>query len=172
TCPVPPLYTLTLLIDDPAQVRRLTLTTPDGGNRRYIETIKKRTEIRGMPAGEWLIDTREGEMRVRVSGDTEVRLEAKQYNAIRVRGLVPGGKVEGLGLRSNDLVVAVDGEQLTGTGLQWLLQASFTKDSTTWTVVRNGARIDVTFSGKALLAILENRGPDREHFDMRPAVHE
>ncbi len=172
TCPVPALYTLTLLIDDPAQVRRLMLTTPDGGNRRGVEEIKKRTELRGMPAGEWLIDTQEGEMRLRVSGDTEVRLEAKEYNAIRVIGLVPGGKVEGMGLRSNDIVVAVDGEPLTGRGLHFLLQASFTKDNTTWTVVRNGAKIDVTFNGKELLAILEKRGEDREHIDMRPAVYE
>jgi hypothetical protein len=173
TCPVPALYTLTLLVSDPGAIRRMTLSRGGDGNRMYIDEIRQRTVVRCLTAGEWVIDTREGEMRVRIDGDTEVALTAKPYNAVRIIGLVPGGKVEGMGLRSGDLVVVVDEEELEGSDrIELLLRASMLKESTTWVVLRNGVRTDVTFNGKELMAILEKRGPDREHIDMRPATRD
>jgi C-terminal processing protease CtpA/Prc len=100
-------------------------------------------------------------MRVNLARDIEVNLELRKYDCIVLGGIKSGGKVEAMGLRDGDKLTRIDGQD-SGGGRAAMSAAilSLSKDSTTWTVLRAGAQVDVTFNGKELRKVLESGRED------------
>jgi hypothetical protein len=174
---IPVLCKLTIVIADPKLVNNLTLRRTDGkGESRnaWGDNIKERTVFEGLAAGEWVVGTRDGEMPVTLSGDREVTLAIRKFDCLRLGGIKSGGKIEALGLRDGDKLIRVDGTEIEGTeSTQVVMMSSLAKESTTWTVLRGGRSVDVTFNGKDLMKIMTDRTEgEREYFNPRPATRD
>jgi hypothetical protein len=176
TCPIPQTCTLTLLIEDTKAVsyvhlRRADLKPPVSVELRS-DRITERTVVEFLTPGEWILRTPDGEMRLQLSGDREVRLDVRRFNCFRLI-LKEDGRLHDLGLRNGDLLIAVDGQEYRTTGdLSKQAQFSYTLETTTWTVLRNGVQQSVTFNGREAQKIMEDRSGEREHISMSPAVRE
>ncbi len=176
TCPIPQTCTLTLLIDDPKAVRYIGLRRTDGKPSTSISLqanrISERTVVEFLTPGEWIVNTSDGQMRVQVSGDREVRLDLLRFNCFRLT-VTENGRIHELGLRNGDLLIAVDGQEFETTDdLHKQAQFSYTQESTTWTVLRNGAAVPVTFNGRQAQKIMNDHSTEREYIRMSPAVRE
>lgn len=171
TFAMPLFHTLTLLVPDPKAVSGLSLVSPDGKTRRYAQgEIKGRMVYAGITQGEWTVETRSGSMRVQVSGDTEITLAVQPFDCLRLSDIKAGGAIETMGLRNGDLLIAVDGEGAETTELlQLKVQGSYAKESSTWTVIRNGGQQNVVVNGKEMLRLMGLRGEERERLNMRPS---
>jgi hypothetical protein len=154
TCAIPPLHKLTVCFIDPSNVGevRLRSVSPE---RTYNQTIfaayfSERTMVEGVPDGEWILSTDEGEMRVLVNGDLEVNFTPVLYDCVRI-WFPDKGRIAALGLRPGDIVVRVDGKTPIGAlSLRKQMDESLEREATTWTVLREDAEVEVGFSGTAL----------------------
>ncbi len=163
TCPVPAIYKLTLLVEDTKKVSNMSLRRADGTATRtlYGGGVQERTVFEGLTAGEWIVSAGGGEMRVQITRDTEVALELKPHDCLRIYGLREGGAIERLGLRNGDLLIRVDQQEFEKIhDLRNQAQQSYSKDSTVWAVIRNGTELNVPLNGKAILDA--QKGEDRE----------
>lgn len=178
TCTIPEFFTLTINVPDPKKVGSLSLApaADSAGRRRRYADSKELPKVvyEGVTAGEWRVFTRDGEMRVRVSADTEVTLSLSAYDCVVISDLNAGGKLEALGLRNGDKLIRVDGlEWDTLRMFQTQVQGSMGRDETTWTVIRNGAEVDVKFRGKDLMKIMDKTdNPEREKLQMQPGLRD
>lgn len=171
TCPVPRYYTLTLLVPDPKAAGRISLRSADGKVTRHArrDTTARMTYL-GVTAGEWSFTSDHGEMRVVVSGDAEVTLAIKPFDCLAISGIKAGGRVEAMGLRNGDLLVAVDGERAESTDLlEVKVQGAKDKEASVWTVIRAGAELNVTVNGKEMFRLMRLTGDERERTILRPA---
>jgi hypothetical protein len=171
TCPVPKYYTVTLDVPDAATVGNISFRTVDGKSVRQTRgATTARVIFRGITAGEWIVETRTGSMRLQVSGDTEITLAVQPFDCLKLSGIKAGGAIETMGLRNGDLLIAVDSEGADTTELlQLKVQGSYAKESSTWTVIRNGAQQNVVVNGKELLRLMSLNGDERERVSLRPA---
>lgn len=172
TCPVPKYYTLTLLVPDPKAASRIGLRSADGKvNRHARRETTARMTYPGITAGEWIFASDNGEMRIVVSGDTEVTLAVKAFDCLSISGIKPGKQIEAMGLRNGDLLVAVDGERPeTAELLQVKVQAAMDKEASVWTVIRGGVEQTVTVNGKELFRLMRLTGDERERAILRPST--
>lgn len=169
---VPSFHTLTLVIADTTVVQHLRLSRSDGESARTIHGggVQPRTVIEGITPGEWVISTNDGEMRARINGDTELQLQVLPFDCLRLSHVKEGGRIEQLGLRAGDYVLAVDGQDYENiTILRSQVQGSYAKESTTWTIARNGARMNVTFNGKTIAEAQTLTGSEREYLGLAGA---
>jgi hypothetical protein len=163
TCPVPAIYKLTLLVEDTKKVNNMSVRSADGTATRtlYGGGVQERTVFEGLTAGEWIISASGGEMRVQITRDTEIALDIKPHDCLRISGLRDGGVIEGLGLRNGDLLIRVDQQEYEKIHeLRNHAQQSYSKESTIWLVVRNGTELSVPLNGKTILDA--QKGEDRE----------
>lgn len=169
---IPSFHTLTLVIADTSGIQQLRLQRSDGQSSRHIygNGILSRTVIEGITPGEWVISTNDGEMRTRVNGDTEVQLQVLPFDCLRLSNVKQGGRIEQLGLRTGDLILAVDGQDFENlTILRSQIQGSYARESTTWTISRNGARMNISFNGKRIAEAQTLSGAEREYLGMSGA---
>lgn len=119
TAPVPPLYTLTVIIDDPSINSRLTLKPALSGETRkqrrfFSATADKNGEavFHALSAGAYSIETYNGSraltMQVNIPDDSVVKFEAAKRNAISVGITDPGGYLATSGFQSGDMIVALN----------------------------------------------------------------
>jgi hypothetical protein len=174
TCAIPTLCKLTIQIPDPTKVNSLRIHTIGADNYagRHImkEAITERVEFDALPAGEWMIVTSDGEMKIRLNGDVVVTLATTPYDCLRIGKLREAGRLEELGFRDGDLVIRVDGQEAeTVALLRAQTQGAMAKESTTWTLLRGGAQVDLTFNGKTLMEITSALSENREHLPLSNA---
>jgi hypothetical protein len=175
TCLLPELYSLTVILPDGKKPGLLYVRSSDGKSSRSVagNDIRQRTVIDGLTAGDWVIVTDTGEMPVRITGETQVVLAERPFDCLRISGLKPGGRLEALGLRNGDLLIGVDGEPFASLStLRTQASFSYTKDNTTWSVIRNGATLSITFAGRQVAEIAAMTGTDREYIELSNAVRE
>jgi hypothetical protein len=99
-------------------------------------------------AGQYVIRSHNGRVRFTVAGDMEVKLEFELYSALVLSRVGDEGHAYDLGLRDGDLVIAVDGnDPRDAQKLRELVRESVRLESTTWTVIRDDAYVNVTMSG-------------------------
>lgn len=166
---VPELFTLTVLTGE-TRVSRITVRSKDGGfeheGYRSRGSDDGKLVLEAIPPGTYVITSNEGTMEVVVSRDTEVQFEPRRYDCL-VLTVKAGSYPETAGLRDGDKLIRVDGEVWERIELAHnLAQASMSKDSTTWTVLRGGIEIDIALNGKELLKDLEANRSLR----MKPAL--
>lgn len=174
-CPVPEFYTLTVNVPDPDRTGTVYLgpaNDPDNRGRSSRGESKSKLVFEGVTAGQWRIHTREGEMRVNVAADTEVTLALTKFDCLLLTEIKAGGRIEALGLRDGDRLIRVDGLEWDNIRMfETQVEGSAGRDETTWTVIRNGVQVEVSFRGKDLMKIVEessNEGGER--FKMQPAL--
>ncbi|MCZ7608100.1 MAG: PDZ domain-containing protein [Planctomycetota bacterium] len=173
---VPSLYTLTVRCRTKAEAEGVSLYR---GTSRYAtwedEVVREGAVARflELPEGEYRLETGAGTLALELSADKEVDFAPRVYDCLVISGIKPGGLIEGLGLCNGDKLIAVDGNPCEDLKLfRAHLDVSKGKDSTTWTVLRNGVPIDVTFSGKQLTEILKNRSENSEDIDLDRAYRD
>jgi S1-C subfamily serine protease len=105
-------------------------------------------------------------MRVQVPVNGEISFAPRAFDCLLISAIKPGGKVEALGLRTGDKLIAVDGFAYDSyKTFQARVDLSMAADNTTWTVMRDQVEIEVTFSGKAVAEALNNKRQTREDID-------
>jgi hypothetical protein len=174
TFTIPALHTLTLIVPETRAAGHVELRHAEGQGNRTIsgDRLTERTEIVGLVAGEWVLRTRQGEMTIRINGDTEATLAVRPYNCLRL-GIKAGGGIEALGLRDGDLLIGVDGQEFESLEILLAqLRGTYGKDVTTWTVLRDGVPTNVMFSGKALLRLDTAQGDQHERLSAQPALRD
>lgn len=175
SCPVPEFHTLTVNVPDPDKTGTVYLgpaNDPDRRGRSSRGESKSKLVFEGVTAGQWRIYTRVGEMRVNVAADTEVTLALTKFDCLLLTEIKAGGRIEALGLRDGDRLIRVDGLEWDNIRMfETQVEGSAGRDETTWTVIRNGVPVEVSFRGKDLMKIVEessNEGGER--FKMQPAL--
>jgi hypothetical protein len=160
TVNVPVLHSVVIVYPDESDRHSTEVEALDGSFRMRsgrLQWSDGRVTIDYIPAGRYLLKSRLGEMEFSVPGQDEVVFEPRRYDCYELF-MTPGGRVENFGLRNGDKLIEVDGEEITDVDSGHLLvMGAFSKDSTTWVVLRDGARTSVTFSGKELYALLSDR---------------
>jgi hypothetical protein len=164
-CPMPRLFTLTLAIADLRAVDSISLRRVERESWVRLERSKiaARTAIAELPEGDWIVQTGHGQMPLRLTADTEIALHLRRYDCLELRRIAPGGKLAALGFRAGDKLIAIDGltwESITELDSQ--RHSSLRKATTTWTLLRDGAQVTLTFEGREVLALYDEGSDYRE----------
>jgi hypothetical protein len=167
---VPALHALTIRVEDVENAPDVDLQ--GNGFDLDLEFSKGVCVVKFLPAGTYALVTRTGEMVVSVTGDQEIVFTPRTYDCLRLDIRPEGGKIEGLGLRDDDKLIEVDGTELKLDQDFVQVQASFAKTSTTWVVLREGVRTEVTFDGTALYATLIGRDKSGESLQFHRAIRD
>jgi hypothetical protein len=171
TATVPELYSLVIVPAPGANMRNVNVAPKAGKTATFAyrtEVKNNRIALDNVPAGEYLLSDSEGRMTVRVPTAGEVVYNPPSYDCTVVSDLRPGGKIEALGFRNGDKVIRVDGSEITSRDVgKALFRLSITKESTTWTLLRNGREVELTFSGVELANITGKGAQDRESFNLQ-----
>jgi hypothetical protein len=148
--PMPDLCTLTVLCEVPKMSFRIEVpgwpgTIAHTSSRRVVEG---RVVWEHVPAGEYRIQPIFGpssrEIPVRVPQTLRVKYDPTPDNAFEVRIMSDAGSLARAGLRDGDLIVAIDGEELTdGAQMQALRTLAEKKEKTRLTVLRGRERIGI-----------------------------
>ncbi|MBZ0137304.1 MAG: carboxypeptidase-like regulatory domain-containing protein [Planctomycetes bacterium] len=131
-------------------------------------------EISHVPAGTYRLVSSTGEMKITISGPSDVVFAPRPFDCFELTVRPEGGRLEQLGLKDGDKLIEIDGQAFTPDAERSnLLNETITKESTTWVVLRGGVRTAVTFDGRELFKILTDRqSEERERFHMEPGYRE
>jgi len=119
----------------------------DGGRRGKIADGGGRETFAGLSPGRYRLASAAGAMTVDVSAATTVAFAPRPLNCFHLQ-VSERGYLHDLGLKTDDLVVAIDGAELTDPSqMQAALEATKTREKSTFTILRDGRRFDVTADG-------------------------
>ncbi|MCZ7608102.1 MAG: hypothetical protein M5U25_18995 [Planctomycetota bacterium] len=164
---IPELCSLTIRAEDESKPPNLDLKSTTGGLNVDVSRGNFRQgvlTIPFLPAGTYLLKSSVGQMKVTLPTSSEVVFRPRPWDCLKLEIQPEGGVIEALGVKDGDLLIEIDGKAVGGERESLELQASFTRQSTTWVVMRNGVRTDVTFDGTALYAIMTNRDRDSREY--------
>ncbi len=159
TVNLPVLYTLTVLAPGAEEGVNLSLRNRGQSSGRYFSlsatVTSGRAVFANVPAGEYELRGRSGSvkgaMNVSLPGQGVVRFEPVQKDCLRVQISSATGRLAAAGLLDGDLVVAIDGVDLTDASqAMTLLRAAYVKP-------------------QAILSVLRGRGRKDLPVDLRPA---
>jgi hypothetical protein len=157
---IPELCSLTIRAEDESKPPNLELESTSSGLDVSLSAghFKQGVlTIPFLPVGTYLIKSSVGQMTVTLPAQSEVVFRPRPWDCLKLTIRPEGGAIEALGLKDGDLLIEVDGKEVGPDRKSIELQASFTRQSTTWVVMRDGIRTDITFDGTALYAIITNR---------------
>jgi hypothetical protein len=157
TLQLPTLHSLTVVLPEGAgPMSRPTLEFPSG-QREVLRINASRQRVGVFPAGSYILSDSGGRMRINLTSDLEVTLDFSANNALEVRNIGEEGEAYDMGFREGDLVIAVDGEDPEDAQrLRELVNESLRNETTTWTVIRNGARVNLRLNGPAVAVMRAN----------------
>jgi len=122
TLPIPPLYTLTVVIPPENDTRRMSLSASSAGSMEVTVDETRRARFPDLPAGRYLLhDTGGGfmPMSVSVPEQLEVEYRPESQNALVVEITDPQGSLARAGFADGDVIVGADGQAFeTLTALQ------------------------------------------------------
>ena len=97
--------------------------------------------------------------------------DSDSENGVRVDGVTPGGPAAGSGVETGDVIVAMDGAELTGDSPAELLVAQMENvspgDTVTLTVVRDGDEQDIEVVTGASTTVFSRQGSRQDDGDRR-----
>ena len=97
--------------------------------------------------------------------------DSDSENGVRVDGVTPGGPAAGSGVETGDVIVAMDGAELTGDSPAELLVAQMENvspgDTVTLTVVRDGDEQDIEVVTGASTTVFSRQGSREDDGDRR-----
>ena len=149
--PLPSLSNLTVTFEGEAP--ELQRVSADGAGRsgRAVRGAEKEGEItfHDIAAGRYrLVDDRRGEMLVDVPTAGTVAFRPRPYDAFHIE-IIGKGYLAELGLRTGDLVISIDGAEFRDRAtLDAAMAVSKTRETSKFTILRDGATFDVTADGK------------------------
>ena len=173
---IPRLYALKVKCPNADDAPRLKLKRD--GHTRYARSgdnsIQDNTvEFPYLIAGDYVLETRQGRMKVTVPAAGTVEFAPPPFDCIVMSSIKEGGIVEGLGLRNGDRLIAIDGDEIgMGEIGQAKIMVSLSKTSTTWKVLRNGVETEVIFDGTELMEALKNKRKNGEDLDFDPGYRD
>ncbi len=154
---LPLLYDLTVLVKDGTAHVNAGLMPVDREAGPFATWSRSdrtgRVVFTRVPAGRYRLQVSglgegDGSMEVTVPGASVIRFEPATLSALRVRITDPKGLLARSGFAEGDLVVAIDGQELTGERqMQALLQLAATKPQVAFEVLRGAARLAIDFPG-------------------------
>lgn len=160
TVSIPPLYTVTVVVEDPPAQAWMNLKPADGKRGRW--TIYRslgedgKLAFQYLPAGEYDVTMtggmKSGKMQISVPGPAVVTFEAKEFNALRVKVTSLDGYLARAGFQDGDLAVGIDGEAFENMiQMQTLLMSRLSAESAVMNVLRGGRRVEVEFQPKKFM---------------------
>ena len=103
--------------------------------------------------------------------DSDSDSDSDSENGVRVDGVTPGGPAAGSGVETGDVIVAMDGAELTGDSPAELLVAQMENvspgDTVTLTVVRDGDEQDIEVVTGASTIVFSRQGSRQDDGDRR-----
>lgn len=137
------------VISDSLVCQKLKLVKRDSALRDGRATVEH------LAPGNYRLAGDIGEMQFTVPTSGEIRFDPPRYDAMLLKNIKPGGQIEALGLRNNDLLIAIDGQPImaalsAGASLYNYAQE---KPNATWTIQRGGATLELAIDGAALQRI-------------------
>lgn len=153
TLTAPQLYSFVVVIPQQFQGRQIIVQNSEDPGLRIPQNDwalgAEEFKAENLKAGEYIVSMSDvGEMTVSLpaADGRRVEFQPKLYNAFQMR-LNRGSEFKDLGLREHDIVIEIDGAPITDMAQgHRLLNEAATRASTTWTVLRQGSRVQITFS--------------------------
>lgn len=176
TVAMPLLYSLKLRCKDGRQAADINLQL--GDKRIYLDSSDRNIdgailEIPLLTAGEYEAYTRHGRMKISVPATEVVDFAPRLYDCLEVTSIKAGGLIEQAGLRNGDRVFKVDGAEFGDVDMfRTQLMASLARESTTWTLVREGVVTEVVLNGKAVDEAHDNRRQNGENLGFTGAYRD
>jgi hypothetical protein len=144
------LYSFTVIVPEEYRKEQLNLEllTDRTWHMAQRKSGEPEVEFTNLIAGEYKLQCLpSGVMKVSLpqAAGQRILFQPLPFNAYLVTG---GGGVD-IGLKDGDHVVEIDGTVISGMRQrQQLVADAIKKESTTWVVIRDGARVSVTFDGR------------------------
>ncbi|MHC4598351.1 MAG: PDZ domain-containing protein [Planctomycetota bacterium] len=157
---IPTLYSLTVTVEKtkPAAHVYLEPWKEERDSWSVGEKVGEdgRAVFHQLPEGEYRIavwqKVRLGEMKVKVPAQSLVRFDPKAKTALQVRIDDPEGYLARVGFQTDDLVIAVEGEEFKSDWhIEALLFGALSKERVTLTVLREGAKLEIEVDPKMIM---------------------
>ena len=165
--PIPPLYSLAIEVPNGKQNTSVQLSmVGEGADNEEFNNYggisaqldaQSRATFSALPAGVYMLNVwgegEQGQMRVRVPAGGTVRFQPQVNDCLVVWVNGKEGKLGKAGFENNDKVIAIAGTPLRDvkSDLESIVSANATKEAVSFTVLRNGKTLDLTFDLKAML---------------------
>lgn len=113
-------------------------------------------EFKYVPPGDWVLYDYLGRQAVHVDGDTEVDFEPTDADCFKITDAEPGHPMAEAGFQPGDLVIETYGLDLAGMRNG---EGKRPEDpsSVTWTALRGGERVSITFNERATMKAVEKQ---------------
>ncbi|MCA8919661.1 MAG: hypothetical protein KDB68_10335 [Planctomycetes bacterium] len=155
---VPELYRLVVNVETDSKRPDFSIESSEGNlsiRSHDLQVVDGKVTVEFLPAGTYRLVARDGEMEVSVPSQSNVDYKPRPFDCFVLTLRPSDGRIAALGFKDGDKLIEIDGAELeNGSAGSMQLQATFVQDSTTWVVLRNGVRTQLTFSGKELYAIM------------------
>jgi PDZ domain len=145
---LPSFHTLTVMMGDVADGGSASLRqTGERSGRSFYANAKitgGKAVFERVPAGTFEIRAQGGRMSVTLPGQSVVQFTVEVKDCYQVEITDTTGRLAAAGLANGDLVVAIDGTELTDSRqMSALLRAAYVKERATLTVVRGRSRVNI-----------------------------
>jgi hypothetical protein len=149
TLTVPALYDLVVTPEPGVNYRYMSVAIPEEYGAQMAKQSDGSYILRQLPAGEYLVTAGTvGGMYVSVPADGPIAFRASPANAYRVTGYDGAGAYYRSGLRTGDLIVAMNGERATSyETLRSLREKSAEAATLRLEIVREGRNLEITLTG-------------------------
>jgi hypothetical protein len=180
--PIPPLYSLVVEVPNGKQSTSVQLSmVGEGGESEEFNNYggvnaqldaQGRATFSALAAGTYVLNVwgegEQGQMRIRVPAGGTVRYQPQVNDCLVVWVNGKEGKLGKAGFENNDKVIAIAGTPLRDvkTDLEAIVTANATKEAVSFTVLRSGKTLELTFDLKAMLT------PDTMGGWMQPGLRE
>jgi hypothetical protein len=157
TIRLPAVHTLRVRVPSDNKIEQLVLT---GANNSYESNpVAGVFEWTLVPPGEYVVtEFRQGQMKIRVAGDTEVEWRPSAHNAIVLMRLDEGGLLEAAGFKEDDAIKRVNGVEMEGYDtLRATLTEARKPGPVRMEVLRGSESVIVEIDGAKLDEALKNR---------------
>jgi hypothetical protein len=147
----PTLYSVTIVVPEEHRKSQLGIMRVDDRSVTHYARRANQAEVEFnhlLPGEYWVRAAMSGEMRITLpQPGQKVRFDPKPYNCLRL-WRQKEGSVD-VGLKPGDCVIEIDGNLMDDHSQRWKnVGAAARKESSTWVVIRDGARVPVTFDGR------------------------
>jgi hypothetical protein len=165
---VPRIFHLDVVVEGEDGDKGFYLERLDGPFARYFSEVRPDGRIRfdGLVAGEYVLSRHHGprqHMPLTITGDRTVRFVPIVLDALRVEIADGAGALAQSGLRHGDLVLKLDGREITGSNYGWVIrQLGDAKESAVLTIRRNGEEVELTVNPAGF------NDPQRSGGEIRP----
>jgi len=146
----PKLYSLTVIVDGEQEKASFRLSSSTQGMYYHSDTKKPQggqVAFENLVAGEYVLQSwgsTNGTMKISIPAQSTVRFEAIVYNAQKVHVKDVDGTFVKAGLRQDDLLIGIDGEEFTNERtMQAMMTLAMERKNVSLLILRGGRRLSV-----------------------------